>query len=134
MKMKLSPPWITYVNEVKALFAQDPEIKIVYDDEEKKLSLYVDNDKKADALTQLLSDEKTFGNVVLKTEVIPANNDREKTRIDLIRDAFEGNHAIEFIKDEETPFGSYHYVAFVPKVVQFYNDDMGDVNGNTSTL
>ena len=60
-KLKLSPPWMTYANEVKALFREDKEVRVVYDDEEKKLKLYVDNPRKADALAQLLPAEKTFG-------------------------------------------------------------------------
>lgn len=28
IKLKLSPPWITYVNELKALFEPDPDIEI----------------------------------------------------------------------------------------------------------
>jgi len=26
IKLKLSPPWVTYVNEIKALFENDPDI------------------------------------------------------------------------------------------------------------
>lgn len=133
-KLKLSPPWMTYANEVKALFREDKEVRVVYDDEEKKLKLYVDNPRKADALAQLLPAEKTFGNVVIRVEVVPANTEKEKTRIDLIRDAFDKNGAVSFIREGDTPFGHMSYVAFAPYVVQFYNDDMSDVNGNKTTL
>ena len=33
IRLKLSPPWIIYVNMVKALFGNDPEINIEYDNE-----------------------------------------------------------------------------------------------------
>lgn len=133
-KPKLSPPWQTYVSEVKALFGQDDEIHILYDDEEKTLKLFVDNDVKADALSRLLPAEKTFGNVKITIEVVPANKDEVPSRIADIKNAFNGNGAVDFIYDAETPFGDMHYVVFEPEVVQFYNDDMSDINGNRSTL
>lgn len=133
-KLKLSPPWQTYVSEVKALFELDDEVHVMYNDEDKILRLFVDNDRKADALTRLLPAEKEFGNVKIAIEIVPANIDEENSRITDIKTAFCGNCAVDFIYDAETPFGSMHYVVFEPKVVQFYNDDMSDINGNKTTL
>lgn len=33
VKLKLAPPWVTFVNEIKALFGQDPQVRVVYDNE-----------------------------------------------------------------------------------------------------
>ena len=71
--MKLSSPWVEFYREIEALFAQDDEVKVVYEEEKNEVKLYVENARKADALAQLLPTEKTFGNVVLKITVIPAN-------------------------------------------------------------
>lgn len=31
--IKMAPPWVQYVNALKAMFAKDPQIRVVYDDE-----------------------------------------------------------------------------------------------------
>lgn len=130
--MKLSSPWQTFVNEVKALFEEDLDIKIKYSEADYKLDIYCEDARKADALTQLLPTEKDFGNVKLKISVIPA--DVEITKADLFKDAFAGNPAVEYVTSYNTPFGKVNYVVFRNKVVQFYNDQMDDINGNKSTL
>lgn len=130
--MKLSPPWVNYYNEIKALFEQDPEITINFDEETPKISLYVDNGRKADALTQLLPTEKDFGNVKLLIEVVPA--DSETTKVSLIEDAFYGNPALSYVYSADTPMGTFNYVVFEGKIVQYFNDDIGDINGNKTTL
>lgn len=71
--LKLAAPWVAYFNEVKALFGDDPEIKLEYNNDNYEIKMYVDNQEKADALTQLIPAEKAFGNIVVKTIVIPSN-------------------------------------------------------------
>lgn len=131
--MKLSPPWITFYNKIEALFEQDPEVKIVYDDEKKEVKLYVDNSRKADALSQILPTEKTFGNITMKIIVIPANSDLT-TKIDLFAEAFDGNPALRYVQHVDAVIGAFDYAVFQNKVVQFFNDDMSDINGICSTL
>ena len=70
----LSPPWLNYVNEIKALFGRDPEISILYDDNANEVKLYVEGGDKANALAIILPPEKHFGNVTLKITVVPAND------------------------------------------------------------
>lgn len=130
--MKLSPPWVNYYNELKALFEQDPEITIKFDEEAPKISLYVENGRKADALTQLLPVEKDFGNVKLEIEVVPANN--AATTLSLIEDAFYGNPALSYVYSADTPMGEINYVVFEGKIIQYFNDDLSDINGNKTTL
>lgn len=130
---KLSPPWVEYFEELKALFGDDPEVKLVFDYDEMKISLYVENALKADAMTQLLPVEKEFGNVKVSIAVIPAN--KEVKIGDLYREAFRGNPALSYVEHVDTmTMGEVDYVVFANKVVQFYDDNIGDVNGNKSTL
>lgn len=131
--MKLSSPWVNFYRKIEALFAQDPEIKVVYEEEEKEVKLFVDNARKAEALTKLLPAEKTFGNVTLKITVIPDNN-AEITTIDLITEAFEGNPALSYVHHIDSVIGVFDYAVFQNKVVQFFDDNLSDINGNCSTL
>lgn len=132
-KMKLSPPWCTYVNKVKGLFNGDPDIKIEFDEEEYILQLFVDDDEKADALMKLLPPQKEFGNVVMKINVVPANNSTDY--LELFRAAFKNNPNVVDITSVENPFGEpLNFVVFKKEVIQFYNDDISDLNGVLSTL
>ena len=133
MQMKLSPPWITFVSEIKAMFGEDPEIKITYDEDTYTLKLYVDNTDKAEALAKLIPDKKEYGNVVVKVEIIPADSS-EDTGEQLFKKAFAGNPVMKDVVSFESPFGVVTYAVFEKKVVQFYNDQMDDINGNRSTL
>ena len=74
-KLGLSSPWVNFYRELEALFAKDPEVKVVYDEEKNDVKLYVDNLAKADALAQLLPVERTFGNITITVTVIPANKE-----------------------------------------------------------
>ena len=131
--MKLSPPWITFVNEVKALFGADPEIKIVYDNETYTLKLFVDDSDKAMALAKLLPEKKDFGNVELKVIIVPANVD-DYAIDQVFNKAFEGNPVLSYTAAYDSPFGKVSYAVFQKKVVQFFNDQMDDINGNKSML
>ena len=131
--MKLSAPWVTFYHEMEALFKKDPEIHLMYDEEECVIKVYVDNPVKAEALTELLPESKQFGNVELMIDVIPAN--AEKTKVELFRDAFQGNEAFEYIFSVPDTFSlPINYVVFKNEVVQFFNDELGDIHGNKSTL
>lgn len=132
-KVKLAAPWIVYANQVEAMFKEDPDIKFEYDDTEKVITLRVKGDDKADALTMLLPPEQNLGGVNLTLRVIPAN-DTETTTMDLFRRAFAGNPIISELISTETPWGPLNFVVFKPKVVQFYNDNMFDINGIKTTV
>jgi len=141
IRLKLSPPWVTFVNEIEAMFGNDHEINIVYDNDEVAIRLYVDNGKKAEAISMLLPEEKWFGNVCLKVSVIPAN-DKVFEGLETINNdsvfsiAFENNPVFAFVKTIRTPILSNDitYVVFKNKVVQFFNDNLNDIHGNCSTL
>lgn len=131
--LKLSSPWIVYVRKLTAMFSQDPEVDVMYDDDKLLVKVRVENDIKADALAQILPPEVEFGNVRLKVEVVPANS--PVTKAQLFRRAFEGNPAVADVLEVNTMFtGDTTFVLFKPVVVQFFNDDLGDYNGICSTL
>ena len=130
--LKLSSPWEIYSHKVNALFEPDEEVNVVFDNEAMELKIYVDNGRKADAIAKLLPEEKEFGNVKIKITVIPSN--KNETILDAIKEAFAGNEAVDDICSKKTPMGEYQYVVFAPRVVQFFSDDISDIDGKTSTL
>ena len=130
--LKLSAPWVTYVHELTALFEQDPEVKIQYNENQNEVELFVSSARKSDALTQLLPTEKEFGNVKLKITVVPAND--ADLPSSLFAEAFYGNPVVKEIDDYDTVLGHMSFVVFEKKVVQFFNDQLDDINGNKSTL
>ena len=133
-KVELSPPWVTYVNEVAALFKEDPQIKMQYDESNLELTMLVDNPAKAEAIAELLPTSKTFGNVTLKIFVIPANRLREN-KIEIYKAAFEGNPIVSRIETvTDSAWTYFNYIVFRKEVVQYYNDDLGDIDGIHSTL
>ena len=132
-EVKLAPPWITYYRQVEALFGEDPDIKVVFDEDELHIKLYVENEIKAAALDEILPVQKDFGNVSVFIEVIPANTEPKK--VDMIRRAFEGNPAFSYTTTiEGIMVNPINYVVFKPEVVQFWNDNLHDPHGLVSTL
>ena len=135
-RVKLSAPWDEFYNEVNELFRYDDEVRVVFFEEQKKIKLFVDNPAKAEALQKLLPQKKEWGKVVLLIEVIPSNKEKktELTR-NIWSVAFTGNTAVSFIYTIDGIFNNtLTYVVFVNEVVQYFNDNLGDINGNRSTL
>lgn len=136
--LKLSSPWVIFYRELNAMFEQDPEIKVIFDEEENVVTLYVDNATKAEALQLLIPEEKNFGNVKLKIDIIPANDVATLTPYDYehaFDTAFKGNGAFCF---SDTIYGIMSnpitYVVFENRVVQYFNDSLSDIHGLCSTL
>ena len=159
VRLKLSPPWITYINKLKALFGEDPEINIVHnvDDLKREISvyLYIDNQEKADALNKLLPITRHFGNILLNIYIVPSNVTEEgEPTIELLKDirinakneslplsikeafdtAFKGNSAYAFSYRVDNVLYDVTYIVFKNCVVQFFNDNLNDLHGNLSTL
>lgn len=133
-KLKISPPWIIAAKMIGALFAADPAVSVQFDEANRTLNLYVDGVAKANALSRALPTAKSFGGVVLKITVIPANVLGTST-VDIFQAAFEGNPAVSFIRSGDDPLTSgFNYIAFAPDVVQFYADNLGSVGGLKSML
>ena len=135
MAYKLSPPWVTYYREIKALFGDDPEIVVVFHEEEKEIKLFVNDNGKAYAIRKLLPDVKEFGIAKIKITVIPCNVKKGDDYQKLFEKAFDGNPVLSYITPVEEVFSNpILYVVFEKEVVQFYNDNLGDINGNRTTL
>ena len=146
-KLGLTSPWVTFYHEIEAFFKKDPEVKVVYDEENNVINLYVDNAEKAAALTELQTTKKTFGAITIKVNVIPANrinvftltefkaNMVNQPLNELYLAALNGN---ERFKDIIPVIGVFNnpitYILFKKEVVQYFNDSLGDFNGVCSTL
>lgn len=130
---KLVAPWTEFANQVETMFKEDKDIKFSYDDMSKVITLRVNGNDKAEALTKLLPTEKQFGAITVKVDVIPANKLGED-KIDLFCKAFSGNPAVSSITTVETLWGPISFVVFAPKVVQYYNDTLFDLNGIHTTI
>ena len=103
------------------------------------IHLYVDKQRKADALATLIPATVTFGNITLQINIVPANGALSTTtgltNAQLFENALEGNGAFAFVKWITGIFSNnLTYVVFKNKVVQYFNDNLGDVYGNCNTL
>lgn len=136
-RLQLSPPWDTYYEELNALFGKDKEVHVIFDEQEYEIKLYVDKIDKATALEELLPKTVEFGNVELKITVYPPNevvrNLRSNDPVTLMETAFRNNPIVSRIKTATGIF-KVTYIVFVKEVVQYFNDNIGDINGNHSTL
>ena len=132
--LRMSAPWYVYARKIEALFSEDPNISVEYDEDENVVNLRVNGQDKADALTQILPAEKDFGNITVKINVIPANKPPKK--IDLFNKAFEGNPIFSYALSIDTGMTSntFNYVVFKHLISQIWEDNLGDVNGNVSEL
>lgn len=127
-ELTLSAPWTIYARKAEALFKGDPDIRVEYDDGEHVLKLYVEDQRKADALSRILPTTKAFGNVTIGIQVIPANDD--VSRLELFQRAFEGNGAVASVEAMVDPHGfKQNAMMLKPEVVQFFDDDISSVFG-----
>ena len=130
----ISSPWIRYVHKIKALFGKDPEIHIDWNDEKMLLTLRVDNQRKSDALSELLPVMKKFGNVDILINVVPANK-IDKCSINTIKAAFEGNPIVsKYYEVPDVMTNRMYYMMFEPEDVQYYDYNLADPRGFVSTL
>lgn len=140
VRLKLSPPWITYIHYLEALFDADPMIALNVDASVPAVTVSVggnDGDKVA-ALLKLLPAEKKFGNVTLKVNVdgVPSNR-AFRTNKELFEAAFAKNPVFAYCvapAQEGYYYVDFTYVVFKNCVVQFFNDNLNDPHGVVSTL
>lgn len=138
VRLKLSPPWITFINKVQALLDGDPEIAINVDSEERSLIVATNNGDKAAALLKLLPSEKTWGNITWTIGVDgPVSNRAFTSNKELFDTAFSKNPAYAYSvapAQDGYYYIDFTYVVFKNCVVQFFNDNLNDAFGNISTL
>ena len=134
-KISLSAPWTVYYRKIQALFEQDPEINILYDEDNATIRLYVDNEEKGRALDLLLPTEVVFGNITLHIAIIFANNRVESSNKSIFETIFSGNPILKYVQEVRIPCSNtMTFIVFKKEVVQFFNDDTGDIHGLESTL
>ena len=130
-----SAPWVSYAHKLKALFDPDPDIRIDYIEDMNEVKLYIHGQKKYDALDYLLPKKKVFGNVTLYISLIPSNKMAGTSNIsEIMKNAFEGNDIFSRVADAKTIFADATYVMFHKEVVQYFDDNLADLNGMRSTL
>jgi len=140
VRLKISPPWVTYIHEIEALFDGDPQIacNVNWSGPEPFIILACNNSDKVTALTQILPSEIYCGNVILKVMVdgVPSNR-AFVSKKELFETAFEKNpafaYAVSPVEDGYNWF-AMTYVVFKNCVVQFFNDNLNDCHGVVSTL
>jgi hypothetical protein len=132
--VQLAPPWIAHYHKIQALFEHDPDVKVMYNNDDYTVTIGVVGDAKAQAITRLVKPEVVFGNITLKIKVVPANTNKVDI-IDTFKTAFSGNPTVVAAEKINLPgTGTANHVVFRKEVVQFFNDDIGDVYGVESTL
>ena len=145
--LKLISPWRNYYHEIQAFFKEDPYITVVFDEDNMEIKLFVQASDKAEALTQILNPEKTFGETTVKVTVIPANTATRDLKLMMksMIEAEEFERVINIALDCNRLFNDIRvikgllgfnaiYVLFNKTVIQYYNDNIGDLNGVKSTL
>lgn len=146
-KLKLTSPWHTYYNELKAFFREDPQVTVLFDEDDMNIKLLVRNEHKAEALTYLLNDSQQWGDTKLTVTVVPANvvatdaqayinslaNSNEY--IQMYSYALSGNDEFNDLCEIKGAVGfNAIYVVFEKNVIQYYTDNLGDLHGVKSTL
>jgi hypothetical protein len=139
VRLRISPPWITYINYLEALFDGDPQIafNVNYSAENPSVTLATNNPDKAAALAKLLPEEKWFGNIALKITIDcnTMSNCAFVSAKELFETAFSGNPAFAYVVvPENVYYIAFTYVVFKNCVVQFFNDNLNDPHGVISTL
>lgn len=136
-KLKLSPPWSIFYDEVSAMFKKDPEVRVIMDEANYTIYVFVNNPRKSAAIAKILGQEKKFGRITLKVQVPPpdgAGNYNFKDGVELYNAAFENNGRLSYVQPKTSIFDTSFYVVFKNEVVQFFNDDISDINSQCSTL
>ena len=143
-RINMSPPWVLYYKKLNALFDEDNDILVIYNEDEMEVKLYCTDEDKSEALSFLLPNTVSFGSVELKITIIPSNKEEngyvEGYNITIKKSniashvLFDGNGHVEEIKTVSTPFGDFTYVIFKKEVIQYFEDNLSDFYGNCSTL
>ena len=140
IRLKISPPWITFINMISALFDGDPQIacNVNWESSNPSIVLATSNGDKAAALLKLLPSEKEYGNIKLTIGVDgPVSNRAFTSNKELFETAFEKNPAFAYAVSpakEGYYYVDFTYVVFKNCVVQFFNDNLNDPHGVISTL
>lgn len=141
VRLKISPPWITHIHMIQALFDGDPQIACnvgTNESGEPFITLACNNGDKVTALQQILPTEVTFGNISLHIAIDGTPSNRAfVSKKELFEVAFDKNPAFAYAvapADDGYNWFGMVYVVFKNCVVQFFNDNLNDCHGVLSTL
>ena len=142
MNLTIEAPWYTFQKKVKALFEQDPDIKVgeVTEQEDGRsdyaFCIEVRDHEKFLALDRLLPKIREFGNITLGIMVFDEEKaNTEIDRVALYRTLFDGNPIVKSIMNVSDLTGTRHgFIRFKPEVIQFQDDNIDDYSGNWSGL
>lgn len=138
IKFDLEAPWQRFAKMLKALFERDPDITVgeICEDENEDyvVDIEVRNHEKFLALDRLLPGSKDFGMVTLRLALYDEEN-RAVDPAELFRTLFRGNPILREVITRPDPAGvAWNYVVFEPEVIQFFDDNLADYQGNWSGL
>ena len=135
-RIGITSPWIKMYYEINEMFRYDKDVSlIIYDDENKEIRLYVDDAIKAEALQTYLPGEIEMGNITLRITIVPSNQALRTVKSTVnFEDCFKNNEAVEDIVKINVKGFAATYIVFKKCVVQYFNDNLGDLNGLCSTL
>lgn len=136
-QVKLSAPWETIQHMVAALLAPDTEVEVTELSETSKgvysFDVISKNGKKIAALEKVIKNTFNVGNVTVNVNFIHEREEDEVTAQDFL-DAFEGNSNFVTVADASKGLFNISYVIFAKEILQFFNDDLSDINGNMSII
>lgn len=140
IRMKISPPWVTFINMLIAQFDGDPQIacNVDYSASDPSIALACNNGDKVAALQKLLPTDQWYGGVTLRISIDgPVSNRAFTSKKELFEVAFEKNPAFAYAvspANEGYHYIDFTYVVFKNCVVQFFNDNLDDPHGVVSML
>lgn len=141
IKFNIEAPWYTFQKKVTALFANDPDIYVgdVYEPDNEDIDYAFDievrSHEKFVALDRVIPAKKQFGNVTLGIVLYDEENNDVHPGYELFNTIFKGNSIVKDLKTVTDRAGIDHvFVRFEPEVIQFYDDDLTDYNGNYNGL
>ncbi len=138
-RLKVLPPWLIFVKKLEAMFDGDPQIafNVNWSGDDPSVVLSTNNPDKAAALAKLLSEDKWFGNVLLRVKIdAPTfSNNAFTDPKELFETAFAGNPMFAYvITTDGYWYIPFTYVVFKNCVVQYFADNLNDPHGINSTL
>ena len=142
MNLKLEAPWYTWQKKVKALFGRDPEISVgeIVEPEDGSVDFLFDievrDHEKFLALDRVFPKTVQFGNVTLGICLYDEENGSgTEEALSLYETIFRGNPIVKDVRLAGDRTGTKHgFVRFQPEVIQFFDDDIYDYNGNWTGL
>ena len=138
IRLKLAPPWITYINELEALLDGDPQIAFNVNEGDRAIIIACNDGDKCAALAKLLPEEVNFGAITFTITIDgPMSNRAFTSNVELYETAFTRNPAFAYAvcpAQDGYNWAGLTYVVFKNYVVQFFNDNLNDCHGVVSTL